>query len=461
MADGSPSKLQRLHDKAAEKAVLASMLLDNAVIPTIALVVAARDFYVPSHGLIFDAIVAVKKGGDGVDVVTLASALREKDSLNTVGGAQYLGEITDDIPTVAHCEAHARIVADLAARRRALEVAQRIEAAAMTMDAAELHSYATKALRDAQVSRQAPLLTSRVLSDQLFTRYVDPSTDAVSGAIPSGLRDLDQLLTLNRGRQYVFAARPAMGKSALTGQILHAVGSALAGDGSEPGTSICFAEEMPALEVAGRWVVGYAGVPARAVDDRKLDDDQYTAWTNALAALDRAKVVYDDTPAVTIERIESVARSVALEGPVDIILVDYLQLLTMPKAERYDLAVGEVTRRLKALAKELNCVVITVSQLNRECESRPNKRPMLSDLRDSGRIEQDADGVVFIYRDEVYHRDTADKGYAEVIVAKQRNGPIGMVRLRWIAESVRFEDCNSYVVAGRTFGDPADQIEGF
>ena len=452
MADGMDRGAMR--DLAAEMGVLASVLIDNRALVTVRGVLGAEDFSAPRHAVIFETFVALAEKGEPLDVLTVTAALRDAERLNAVGGAQYIGELTDYIPTIAHCEAHARSVADLAQRRRTVDAAARIAAYAREHGGDDLAGYAMKLLREAAPRISQQVKTAEQVADALSARLEHviaqgpESTDTVG--LRTGMPTLDETLSLGDGRLYVVAARPAMGKSALAGQIAHHVA---AGD---RGRVLFFAEEMPAVEVAHRDVAGRAGVDVRAAERGTIDQIAVNAYVAELNTFNSRKIIYDDTPRVTIEHIEALCQRYAAEGRVALVVVDYLQLLSMPRAERHDLAVGEVTSRLKALAKSLSCPVIAVSQLNRDCESRPDKRPQLADLRDSGRVEQDADGVVFIYRDEVYHRDSKDKGFAEILVAKQRNGPTGAVRLRWRAEFVRFEDPKNddvlYAVGGYVMG---------
>lgn len=437
MADGIDRGMMR--DLPAEMGVLASVLLDNTTLTVVRGVLSAEDFSAPRHAVIFETFIALAEKGSPIDVLTVTAALRDAERLNAVGGSQYIGELTDALPTTSHCEAHARIVADLAQRRRTVDAAAKIVAYAHEHGGDELAGFAMKVLRDAAPRISQKVKTAEQVADALSERLerlisTRGTPEAESVALPTGLPTLDETLSLGNGRLYVVAARPAMGKSAFAGQIAHHVAS------SGRGRVIFFAEEMPALEVAHRDVAGRAGVDVRRAERGEIDQGDVDRYVAELNTFNGRAVIYDDTPSVTIEHIEALCQRYAAQGPVALVVVDYLQLLAMPKAERHNLAVGEVTKRLKSLSKSLGCPVICVSQLNRDCESRPDKRPQLADLRDSGSVEQDADGVVFIYRDEVYKRDSKDKGFAEILIAKQRNGPTGLVRLRWRPELVRFED---------------------
>jgi len=456
MGDGGRTMLT---DSKAERAVIAAVLLDNATLTSTRAIVETSDFDSPRHALTWAAFLALAERGDPIDVVTVAGEIAAQGKTNAVDN-QFLGELTDDLISPAHCEAHARIVADLAARRRHVEAARMVAAYALEHGGEELSAYAAKVMREAAPRTRGALLTGDDLAGSLGDRYRErlaerlaaPQEDKQVAGTPSGLATLDEPLCLGDGRLYIFAARPAMGKSALVGQIAHHVASLGRGE------VVFFAEEMPAVEVAHRDVAGRAGVDVREAERAGLTKEGVGAYFAQLNELAGRRIVYDDTPHVTVEHIEAVCQRRALTGRVALVVVDYLQLLSLPKAERHDIAIGAVTRRLKALARSLNCPVICVSQLNRECESRPDKRPLLADLRSSGDIEQDGDGVVFVYRDEVYKPASKDKGFAEILIAKQRNGPTGMVKLRWRAEQVRFadpdDDAPDYAVAGFEMGRP-------
>lgn len=450
MADGEQRTV--LQDLEAERHVIAATMMDNSTITAACDLVSPEDFYAPRHATILEAIIRIHARGEPVDLVTLGAELRAMDRLNAVGGPQYLGELTDGTITTANVSAHAAIVSDLAVRRRHVDAARRIAAYALDHGGDELAAFAARVLREAAPKVSQKVSTAPEVALALYQRITRPraQAEAETASVRTGLPTLDEALTLGDGRLYVIAARPAMGKSALAGQMAHNVA-----DGRS-GTVIFFAEEMPTVEVAHRDVAGRAGVNVRSAERGDLMEDGLAAYIEELNRFDKRSIVYDDTPRVSIEHIEAVCQRYAAQGRVALVVVDYLQLLSMPKAERHALAVGEVTSRLKALAKSLGCPVIAVSQLNRECEGRPDKRPVLADLRDSGSVEQDADGVLFIYRDEVYKRDSKDKGVAEIIIAKQRNGPTGTVKLRWRAEQVRFEDPSdadeSYAVGGFVAG---------
>lgn len=450
MGDGGRTMLT---DSKAERAVIAAVLLDNATLTATRAIVEAGDFDSPRHALTWGVFLALAERGDPIDVVTVAGEIAAQGKTNAVDN-QFLGELTDDLISPAHCEAHARIVADLAARRRHVEAARRVAAYALEHGGEDLSAYAAKVMREAAPRTRSALRTGEDVAVALHERLTRPRVEGESAGAgtPTGLAALDDMLSLGDGRLYVFAARPAMGKSAITGQAAHHVAELGRGE------VIFFAEEMPTIEVAHRDVAGRAGVDVREAERGGLDQAGVDAYCAQLEPLSKRTILYDDTPRVTIDHIEAVCQRRASRGRVALVVVDYLQLLTLPKAERHDIAVGEVTARLKGLAKSLGCPVIAVSQLSRKCEERPDKRPMLADLRDSGNIEQDADAVVFVYRDEVYKKDSKDKGFAELIVAKQRNGPTGTVKLRWHAQQVRFadpdDDAPEYAVGGFEMGGP-------
>ncbi len=430
------------HDVDAERAVLGGLLLDNSALSTVEAVVSASDFYHPAHAVIYEAIQAVSARREPVDVVTLASELRARERLNTVGGAQYLGELTDTIPTIAHIESHARIVTDLAGVRRMIEVAHEIVArgygergdAEQFLDfaAAKVFEVAQKRARTTLIPLEQAILEAFERIEKTLERGA-----RITGT-ETGFRDLDTLTAgMSGGQLIIVAARPAMGKTAFA---LNVTASAAVSAGKPV---LFFSLEMPRIELANRLMCSEARVDQSRLRTNLLTQDDITSLTGAANKLHALPIYIDDSGDLTLLELRAKARRMKSERDLALIVIDYLQLMRAgrDKQESREREISEISRGLKALAKELDVPVVALSQLNRGCETRPgkDKRPMLADLRESGAIEQDADVVMFIYRDEVYNRDTEDKGIAEVIVAKQRNGPTDAVRLRFIRELTRFE----------------------
>ncbi len=431
------------HDLDAERAVLGGILLDNSAMATVESTVTAADFYHPAHGVIYEAIQAISARREPVDIVTLAAELRARERLNTVGGAQYLGELTDTIPTIAHIESHARIVADQAGVRKMIEVAHEIVARGYgdhgTADEF-LDSAAAKVFEVAQKRSKSTLVPIEQVILEAFERIENTLVRGarISGT-ETGFRDLDTLTSgMHGGQLIIIAARPAMGKTSFVLNIT----SAAAETSKKP--VLLFSLEMPRIELANRLMCADARIDQSRLRSNLLTQDDVTALTASANKLHSLPIYIDDSGDLTLLELRAKARRIKSERDMSLIIIDYLQLMKASR-ERMDSRereISEISRGLKGLAKELDVPIIALSQLNRGCETRPgkDKRPMLADLRESGAIEQDADVVMFIYRDEVYNRDTEDKGIAEIIIAKQRNGPTDTIRLRFVRELTKFEN---------------------
>jgi len=454
MADGAPAERERptpRHDLDAERGVLGAVLLDNARLAAVAAIVTPRDFYLPAHAVIFEVMLAMARRGEAVDVLTLAAALRGIDRLNTVGGLGYLGEITDTIPTTAHAEDYARIVRDDAAVRRvaiaAEAIATRTHEHHRTADV--ILDFATAAMSNA-ARRAAP---RKVVAfgegvQEIFEGFelAGARGQRIMG-LATGLRELDDLIAgLGNGQLVILAARPAMGKtSAALEWATHVAATA---DAELPperrGAVLFFSLEMPRKELVTRALCAEARVDQGRVRAGTLTQDDMTALTGAASKTFELPLLIDDGGGASLLDIDAVSRDVKMRRGLRLIVIDYLQLMKASRAgmESREREVSEISRGLKELAKELDVPILALAQLNRGPESRTSKdkRPQLADLRDSGSIEQDADVVIFIYRDEVYNPKTDDRGIAEFIVAKQRNGPTKTVRARFIRELTKFEN---------------------
>ena len=438
------------HDEAAERAVLAAMLLDPVeVVPTVEAILTPDDFYSPAHGVLFETMLEVAARGH-LDVLTLAAALRAKERLNTIGGAQYLGELTDWIPTIVHVESHAGIVAELAQARRMIASAERIvvkgylgesPAADFVQDSAGEITRVAESRRSA--GAMVPLASSLHESFQrietVLTRR-ETHGSAIAG-ITWGLRDLDRLTQGMHGAQLIIvAARPGAGKTSF------ALKSARAAAQATGKLVLFFSLEMARVELTDRLLAGEARVDAARLKSAMLSQDDMTALTRAANDLQHVQIHIDDTGERTVAEMRATARRMKAQHGLAAVFIDYLQIVKVAKStggpSNREQEIGQVSRGLKLLAKELDVPVIALAQLNRSCETRPgkDKRPRLSDLRESGSIEQDADVVMFLYRDELYNKDTEDRGIAELIVAKQRNGGTDTVRARFIRELTLFED---------------------
>jgi replicative DNA helicase len=432
----------------AEQSVLGGLMLDNQRWDQIADKVHADDFYRKEHRLIFRAIAALCDESHPADVVTVSEWLEKNAELENAGGLSYLGALANNTPSAANIVAYAAIVRERALMRNLIRVANNVANSAYAPEgrsAGELLDAAEKHIMD--ISEQGAgrrggfqplktLLTGAVdRIDKLFR------SDSPITGVSSGFADLDGLTSgLQPGDLVIVAGRPSMGKTSFAMNVAETAAV------SQKLPVAIFSMEMPGEQLAMRMMSSLGRINAHKVRTGKLDDDDWPRLTHAIGLLADAPMFIDDTPAMTPLELRARARRLKREHGLGMIVVDYLQLMQSPEAgENRATEISNITRSLKGLAKELSVPVIALSQLNRSLEQRPNKRPVMSDLRESGAIEQDADVIFFIYRDEVYNEDSQDKGTAEIIIAKQRNGPIGKVRLTFLGEYTRFEN---YVSGG-------------
>ena len=427
----------------AEQSVLGGLMLDGQAFDRVADKITPDDFYRKEHRLIYTAIAALVEAGSPADVVTVSEWLEKNNELQNTGGLAYLASIANNTPSAANIGAYANIVRERAILRNLIHTATRIAGSAYSPEgrsAADILDFAERSIFD--ISEQgahrrggfAPLKT-------LLTKAVDRidalfrSDSAITG-VPTGFKDLDDMTSgLQAGDLVIVAGRPSMGKTSLAMNI--AESAAL---GSKLPVAI-FSMEMPGEQLAMRMMSSLGRINAHKVRTGKLEDDDWPRLTHAIGLLAEAPMFIDDTPALTPLELRTRARRLKREHGLGLIVVDYLQLMEAPESsENRATEISGITRSLKGLAKELSVPVIALSQLNRSLEQRPNKRPVMSDLRESGAIEQDADVIFFIYRDEVYNEDSQDKGTAEIIIGKQRNGPTGKVKLTFLGEYTRFEN---------------------
>jgi len=430
----------------AEQSVLGGLLLDNTRWDQLADKLSAKDFYRKEHRLIFDAIQALSGDSKPADVVTVAEWLDNKGELENVGGLAYIGSLANNTPSAANILAYAEIVHEGAVRRQLVEIAHKISSTAFNPEgrrAAELLDEAEQRILDINENRARrhgglrplkSLLTDTVDRIDALYRSDNPYT-----GVPTGFTDLDNMTSgLQAADLVILAGRPSMGKTSLAMNI--AENAAI---GQQQHVAL-FSLEMPGEQIAMRMLASLGRINSHRVRCGKLDDDDWPRLTSAMTLLADAPIYVDDTPALTAMEIRSRARRLKREHGLDMIIVDYLQLMQSSDTnENRATEISNITRSLKGLAKELNVPVIALSQLNRSLEQRPDKRPIMSDLRESGAIEQDADVIIFIYRDEVYNEDSPDKNIAEVIISKQRNGPTGKIRLTFLGEYTRFENYTS------------------
>ena len=427
----------------AEQSVLGGLLLDNDRWEQIADKLDPDDFYRKEHRLIFRAIGALCEDNKPADVVTVVEWLETQGEVEGAGGLSYLTTLANNTPSAANILAYAEIVRERAVLRQLIQVANNIGGAAYQpagRTANDLLDYAEKSvfeISDRGARRRGgfqplkTLLTSAVdRIDQLFK-----ASNPITG-VATGYSDLDEMTSgLQPSDLVIVAGRPSMGKTSFAMNIAEnaAVGHKL--------PVAIFSMEMPGEQLAMRMMSSLGRINAHRVRTGKLEDDDWPRLTSAIGMLADAPLFIDDTPALSPMELRARARRLKREHGLGLIVIDYLQLMQSPDAnENRATEISSITRSLKGLAKELNVPIIALSQLNRSLEQRPNKRPVMSDLRESGAIEQDADVIFFIYRDEVYNEDSQDKGTAEIIIGKQRNGPIGKVRLTFLGEYTRFEN---------------------
>jgi replicative DNA helicase len=435
------------HSIEAEQSVLGGLLLDNAAFDKIADLVAEGDFYRDEHKRIYRQISKLLARGKPVDVVTVAESLDAAGESADTGGLAYLGELAANTPTAANIRRYAEIVRERAILRQLVTAGDEIAGSALNplgrdpkqlLDEAEARVFAIAEggfRSETGFQHINPLLTQVVERIQELHDRDNPSD--ITG-IPTGYHDLDSKTSgLQPGDLLIVAGRPSMGKTSFALNMAEHVAI-------EVGLPVAvFSMEMGGAQLAMRMLSSVGKLDAHRVRTGRLNDDEWSRLSFALGKMHEAPIYIDETPALNPIDLRARARRLHRQcGKLGLIVIDYLQLMSSANGSGENRAteISEISRSLKSLAKELQVPVMALSQLNRALEQRPNKRPVMSDLRESGAIEQDADVIMFIYRDEVYNQDTPDKGVAEIIIGKQRNGPIGTVRLTFIGEYTRFEN---------------------
>jgi replicative DNA helicase len=430
------------HSIEAEQSVLGGLLLDNSAWERVGDALTGSDFYRRDHRLIFEAISALCEEANPADVVTVSEHLEKSGTLDAAGGLAYLGTLANNTPGAANIAAYANIVRERSVLRDLLRATSEISAATYAPDgrnARDLMDFAEK--RIFEISEKGNRRGEFQPINRLLSEAVDRidqlyrSTSPLTG-VPTGFTDLDEMTSgLQPADLVIIAGRPSMGKTSLAMNMAEnaAVGHKI--------PVAVFSMEMPGSQLAMRMMASLGRINAHRVRTGKLDDEDWPRLTSAVSLLNEAPIYIDDTPGLTPMELRARARRLKREKGLGLILIDYLQLMQSTESEENRATeISNITRALKGLAKELHVPVIAMSQLNRSVESRTDKRPVMSDLRESGAIEQDADVIIFIYRDEKYNENSPDKGIAEVIIGKQRNGPTGTVRLTFLGEYTRFEN---------------------
>lgn len=432
------------HSVEAEQSVLGSLMLDERAWETVAETLQDNDFYRHDHRLIFRAIQHLVAQEQPIDVVTVSEELEERAQLEKAGGPGYLSRLVDMTPSIDNCAAYAEIVRERSQQRRLIEAATDIMQRAYETEGESsltLISDAEKAIAlIAEGSRKdgGPQAVGPILKNTLETlERMFEQPDGLTG-LTTGFTEIDARTSgLQKADLVIVAARPSMGKTTYS---MNLVENALL---VTKRPCLVFSMEMPSESIVMRMLSSIGKIDQTRIRSGKLIDEDWPKLSAAVNLLKDLPLYIDDTPALTPQEMRARARKVYRENNNDLamIMVDYLQLMRVSgKSEGRTQEISEISRTLKAIAKEFNCPMIALSQLNRSLEQRPNKRPVMSDLRESGAIEQDADIIQFIYRDEVYNEDSPDKGVAEIITGKHRNGPIGIDRLAFIGKYTRFEN---------------------
>jgi replicative DNA helicase len=431
----------------AEQSVLGGLLLDNSAFDRIGDVITEADFYRSDHRRIFRHIMKLLERGRPADVVTVDESIKGSEDRDETGGLAYLGALAQSTPSAHNIRRYAEIVRERAVMRRLVQVGTEIADTALNPMGREvgqlLDEAESKVLQIAEAGSRGregfvqiqPLLTQ--VMERIDTLYHQDHPSDVTG-VPTGYRDLDERTSgMQEGDLIIVAGRPSMGKTAFALNIAEHV----AVDNRLP--VAVFSMEMSGTQLAMRLLGSVGRLDQHKMRTGRLTDDDWNKLTNAVGKLHDAPMHIDETPALNSLEVRARARRLHRQyGKLGLVVIDYLQLMqgSGSSTENRATEISEISRSMKALAKELRVPVVALSQLNRSLEQRPNKRPIMSDLRESGAIEQDADLILFIYRDEVYNPETADKGKAEIIIAKQRNGPIGTIDLTFLGQYTRFEN---------------------
>ncbi len=426
----------------AEQSIIGGILLDNQGLNAVVELLSARDFYSDSHRRIFEAILSLSDRSEPIDLITLSNILKDQKQLDKVGGAAYLAGLVDNVPSAANIAHYAKIVKEKAILRGLISTATEIlsktyEAGAdvdTVLDEAEqaIFEISENKIRPAFFPIKDIIKDSFRAIEDLYARK-----ELVTG-VPTGFDKVDDLTSgLQNSDLIIIAGRPSMGKTAFALNIAQYVSTKRA-------IPVClFSLEMAKEQIAMRMLASTAKVDSQRIRKGFLGETDWPKLTTAAGSLSEAPLFIDDSAGVTVLEMKAKARRLKAEHGLGLVIIDYLQLMRSGgRKDSREQEISEISRSLKALAKELNVPVIALSQLNRQVEARTNRRPQMADLRESGAIEQDADVIAFIYRDEVYNKaeDNPEKGIAEVIIAKQRNGPIGMAKLAFLEKYTSFEN---------------------
>ena len=436
--DEMPIKRVMPNSLDAEQAVIGCMLMDREAILTASELLTGADFYQQQYGVIFDAMVELYNEGQPVDPITLQNRLREKELPPDIVSMDYVRELLNAVPTSANARYYAGIVADKAILRRLIRANEEVA------NDCYLEKESTQDLLEQAEKKLFQVFQQRTGEDFVpVSRIVLEAVDNIEKAarlkgsvtgLPTGFQDLDYKTSgMHNSDLVLVAARPSMGKTAFVLNIAQYMAF-------RKGITVAiFSLEMSRVQLMNRLLSMETHIDSQDLRTGKLKDEDWIRLVEGSDVIGRSNLIIDDTPGITVAQLRSKCRKYKLEHDLGIVMIDYMQLMSgSAKADSRQQEISEISRSLKALARELDIPVVVLSQLNRAVEQRPDHRPMLSDLRESGAIEQDADGVMFIYRDDYYHKDTEKKDVAEIIIAKQRNGPIGTVELVWLPRYTQF-----------------------
>ena len=426
----------------AEEAIISAVLIDNDALLEVIETLAAGDFYRSAHQKIYAAIIDLFDKAEPVDLVTLANKLKENGQLEEIGGASYLARLVDAVPLAVNAQHYAKIVHDKASLRRLIEKSNAIVKRCFEErgNADEVIDYAESAIFEIseKKSRQSFFPLSKIILSNIETLEEKQGNRSLVTGVPTGFSRLDNLTSgLQNSDLIILAARPSMGKTALALNIARNA----AVDGGVP--VAIFSLEMSKEQLSLRMLCSEARIDSSRLKGGFFSMEDWRRLTDAAGILSEAPIYIDDSASLSAMEIRAKARRLKMDKNIGLIIIDYLQLMQgRASAERRDLEISEISRALKSLAKELELPVMALSQLNRMLEQRTDKRPRLSDLRESGALEQDADVVAFIYRDEVYNKeeDNPSRGIAEILLSKQRNGPTGDIHLTFLNSYTRFEN---------------------
>ncbi|MBZ4643964.1 MAG: replicative helicase [Deferribacteraceae bacterium] len=433
------------HDLEAERAVIASVLLEDKSLDKVVHLLNSDDFYHPAHRVIYSTLVRLSEENKPIDIVTLTSRLNDTDLLQKAGGIEYVSALVDIIPNAANIVYYANIVKDKALLRNLIAATSEISEKCFShygevseiLDEAEKNIFriAEYKLKSEVRNIGSIIKDTFEILESLYNRK-----DKITGT-PTGFVDLDKMTNgLQKSDLIIVAGRPGMGKTAF------ALNIALNAASKYKKSVAVFSLEMSSGQLVQRLLSSEARIESSKLRSGRFNMEEWTKLASVAGQLNELNIYIDDTPAISSMEIRAKCRRIKRDVGLDLIIVDYLQLMSGSRADSREQQISEISRSLKALAKELDVPVIALSQLNRSVESRTDKRPVPSDLRESGAIEQDADLIIFLYRDEFYNKETKYPGIAEVIVAKHRNGPTGTIPLAFIKEFTKFENAEVRLV---------------